>query len=63
MPTSFIDEVPTFEIKDGVVTYILPSGERRCTPLRLFRMVHARASKALGEYDSQQAEIVPFRKR
>lgn len=63
MPPVFVEEAFDIAIKDGCVIIGWPGGERRSIPLRVFRMSHARADKALREYDARSADVVPIKRR
>lgn len=54
----FLDEIPTYEIRDGNM-HIIADGFALTMPLRKFRLGMARAAKALAEYD-QRGEVVPL---
>jgi hypothetical protein len=57
----FLDEVPTYEIRDGTV-YMVAGDWELAMPLRKFRLGMARAAKALAAYDAG-GEVVPIRRK
>jgi hypothetical protein len=62
VPFEFVEESCEIEIKDGNVIMRWPNGERRSIPLRVFRITHARAEKALRAYDARKGEVVPIKR-
>jgi hypothetical protein len=63
MPIEHVAEPSEITIKDGNVIMSWPSGETRAVPLRVFRITHMRASKALAEHDIRTGQIVPMRSK
>lgn len=59
----FIDTVPKYEIRDGIVHLLAGNAELCCASLRTFRAATARAVQCLAEHDAKRAEVVPMRKR
>lgn len=57
----FLDEIPTYEVRDGTV-YMAAGDWELAMPLRKFRLAMARAAKALAEYDAK-GEVVPMRRK
>jgi hypothetical protein len=51
-------EPPTITIADGNVLMDFGNGDRHCTPLRVFRVIHETAAIALAEHD--RGNVVPF---
>lgn len=63
MSVEFIGEPFAVAIKEGFVLLIYPDGTKRSVPLRVFRIMLDRASRALAEYDGRNAEVVPIKPR
>lgn len=59
----FIDTVPKYEIRDGIVHLLAGNAELCCASLRTFRAATARAVQCLADYDQHKAEVLPIPKR
>lgn len=59
----FSAELPTFEIRDGLVYYIMPNGRSEVRTIAQFRQVTRMAIKTLEDYDARQAEVIPLPRR
>lgn len=55
----YVERAPEYEIRDGVVCCDF-GGWSIHMPMRVFRIAHARAAKAVKDYDAS-GEVVPFR--
>lgn len=63
MDCAFRDDVPVVEIRGEVVVLTWRSGEKRCSPLDIFRATHLAAAKALAKHDRRLGIVVPIRKQ
>ena len=53
----YVDRPPEFEVRDGVVC--CDFGDFRIhMPLRVFRISHMRAAKAIRDHDGRNAKVV-----
>lgn len=55
--TRFIDEIPTYEIRDGIVHVTVGDFELCCASMRTFRLATEAATRCLAEHDAKSAEI------
>lgn len=61
MRFEFVEDAPTYRVKDGNVICSWPDRAALCIPLRVFRVAYQRAGKALDAHDSR-GEVVPIRR-
>lgn len=57
----FLDEVPEYAVREGIVYISTADGWTCAFPLRKFRLGMARAAKAIAEYEARNAEVVPIK--
>ena len=62
MAVNFLDEVPSYEVREGIM-YVTAGEFALAMPLRKFRLGMAKAERAIAEYDSRRAEVVPMRRK
>lgn len=62
MSAKFLDEIPEFEIRDGIVKWTWGCGKAKCMPLPAFRIVTARQNKLLADHDARSAEVISIRR-
>jgi hypothetical protein len=59
----FLDEVPAYAVREGIVYVTTDDGWTLAMPLAKFRRAMARAGRALAEHDARKAEVVPLEGR
>jgi hypothetical protein len=57
----FVERAPEFEVRDAVVCVDFGNWSLHI-PLRVFRIAHGRAAKALRDHDAS-GEVVPLKRR